>query len=104
VLLRALSKCPLNADRLGASTTSPGSLCQCLATLSVKKRCLMSSLNLPRCSFEPFPRIPSLDPREKSSPPPSPLQYFNTEKLIFFLMLKVKFPVEINEYYSIYFS
>lgn len=35
-----------------------------------------------------------------------PLQYFNTEMLIFyyFLMLKVKFHIEINEYYSIYFS
>ncbi|XP_052650883.1 uncharacterized protein LOC128145174 [Harpia harpyja] len=57
---------------LGASTTSPGNLFQCLTTLSVKKCFLMSSLNLPWRSFEPFPRILSLDPREKSSAPPSP--------------------------------
>jgi len=30
----------------------------------------MSRLNLPSCSFEPFPTIPSLDTREKSSAPP----------------------------------
>ena len=56
------------------STTSPGSLLQCLTTLSKKnKKCLlMSSLNLPWCSFELFPRILSLDPRKQSSASPSP--------------------------------
>ena len=43
-----------------------------LTTLSVKKCFLMSSLNLPWCSFEPLPRIRSLEHREKSSAPPSP--------------------------------
>jgi len=33
----------------------------------------MSSLNLPWCSFEPFPHVPSLDMGEKRSAPPSPL-------------------------------
>ncbi|KAK4829643.1 hypothetical protein QYF61_005936 [Mycteria americana] len=72
MLLRALSKRLLNTDRLGASTTSPGSLFQGLTTLSVKKCFLMSSLNLPWCSFEPFPDILSLDLREKSSASPFP--------------------------------
>lgn len=77
---------------------------QCWAPHSVKKCCLMSSLNLPCSSLKPFPHV--LDPREKSPALPSLLQYFNTEKLIFifFLMLKVKFHIEINEYCSIYFS
>ena len=67
-----LSKCLLNADRVGASTTSLGSLSQCLTTPSVKKCFLLSSLNLPWCSFESFARVLPLDPREKSSAPPSP--------------------------------
>jgi len=71
-LLRALSKCLLNTDRLGASTSSPGSLFQCLSTFSVHKCFLMSRINLPWFSFEPFPCVLSLDPREKSSAPPSP--------------------------------
>jgi len=73
MLLRALSKCLLNADRLETSTASLGSLFQCLTTLLVKKCFLMSSLNLSWCSFEPFPCVLSLDPRGKSSAPRSPL-------------------------------
>ncbi|KAK4823085.1 hypothetical protein QYF61_025707 [Mycteria americana] len=69
----ALSKCLLNTDGLGASTTSLGSLLQCLTTLLVKKCFLTSSLNLPWHSFEPFPHVLSLDTREKRSAPPSPL-------------------------------
>jgi len=68
-MLRALSKCLSNTDSLGASTTSLGSLFQCLTTLSVKKCLLMSSLNLPCNSFEPFPHVLSLDTREKRSAP-----------------------------------
>jgi len=41
-LWRALSKCLFNPDRLGASTPSPGSLLQCLATLLAKKCFLVS--------------------------------------------------------------
>jgi len=52
MLLRALSKHLCNTDRLGALSTSPGSLFQGLTNLSVKKRFLMSSLNLPWHSFE----------------------------------------------------
>ena len=62
----------LAADRPGASTTSLGSLFQCLTTLSVKKCFLMSSVNLLWHSFEPFPCGLSLDTRKKNSAPPSP--------------------------------
>lgn len=47
MLLRALSKCLLNADRHGASATSLRSLFQGLTTLTVKEFFLMSSLILP---------------------------------------------------------
>ena len=67
MLLRALSKYLLNTDGLGASTTSLGSLLQCLTTRLVKKCFLMSSLNLSWCSFESFPCVLSLDTREKWS-------------------------------------
>ncbi|KAK4826821.1 hypothetical protein QYF61_011629 [Mycteria americana] len=67
-----LSGAVTTSARLGASTASLGSLFQGLTTVSVKKCFPMSSLNLPWCSFEPFPRVLSPDPREKSSAPPSP--------------------------------
>lgn len=70
--LRALSKF-LEADRLGAATTSLGSLGQCKTTLSVKNAPLMSRLNLPWHSFQPFPCDLSLNTREKGSAPSSPL-------------------------------
>ena len=79
MLLRALSKCLLNPDRLGASTSSLGSLFSSLTTLSVKKFFLMSGLNLPWCSFEPFPCILSLDTREKSSAPHFPCPLFRKQ-------------------------
>ena len=44
-------KCLFNTDRLGAYTTSPGSLLQCLTTLSVMKSFLLSSLNLPILAY-----------------------------------------------------
>ena len=59
---RALSKCLLNTDSPGAPTTSLGSLCQCLTTLTVKKCFLTPSLNLPWCSFVPFPHVPDCFP------------------------------------------
>ena len=46
---------------------------QGLTALLLKKGFLMSSLNLHWRSLEPFPRVPSLDPREKSLAPPAPL-------------------------------
>jgi len=73
MLLRALSKCLLNTERVGASTASLGSLFQCLSTLLVRKCFLRPSLNLPWRSFEPFPCVLSLDTREKTSAHPSPL-------------------------------
>lgn len=55
MLLRALSRCFLNSDRLGASTTSLGILYQYLTALSIKKCFLMFSLNSSWSSFEPLP-------------------------------------------------
>lgn len=46
LLLRALSKCFLNTDRRGASTSSLGSLFQYLTSLSIKKCFLIFSLKL----------------------------------------------------------
>lgn len=51
---RILSKQFLNYIRLGAMTTSLGSLFWCLATLSVKNFFLISNLTLPWCSFTSF--------------------------------------------------
>lgn len=69
-VLRAMSKHLWSTDRLGALTTSLGCLFQCL------NKCFpVLSLNLPWSNFEPFPHIPSLDARQKSSAPPSPLPF-----------------------------
>ncbi|XP_064022172.1 fibrinogen-like protein 1-like protein isoform X1 [Pogoniulus pusillus] len=45
----------LNTSRNGDSTTSLGSLFQCLKALLVKKFLLTSSLNFPWCNLRPFP-------------------------------------------------
>lgn len=50
IILRALSKCFLNIDRLGVSSTPPGSLLQCW-TFSVKKCFLMPRLSFLRHSL-----------------------------------------------------
>ncbi|KAK4830462.1 hypothetical protein QYF61_011186, partial [Mycteria americana] len=55
--LSTSSKRPLNTSRDGDSTTSLGSLFQCLITLSVKKNFLISSLNLPWRNLRPFPLV-----------------------------------------------
>jgi len=55
--LSTASKQFLNASRDGYSTTSLGSLFQCLTTLSVKKCFLISNLNLPWHNLRPFPLI-----------------------------------------------
>lgn len=61
MLLRALSECPLNIDRHRVSTTSLGSLFQCLTTLMVQKCFLTPSLTLPRqlCAVPVLPSVPS---------------------------------------------
>ena len=46
-LLRALSSLTSSISRDGASTSSPGNLCQCFTTLIVKNFFLISNLNLP---------------------------------------------------------
>ncbi|KAK4820559.1 LOW QUALITY PROTEIN: hypothetical protein QYF61_000709 [Mycteria americana] len=58
------------ASRDGDSTTSLGSLFQCLITLSVKKNFLISSLNLPWRNLRPFPLVLSLVTWEKRPTPP----------------------------------
>ncbi|KAK4825522.1 LOW QUALITY PROTEIN: hypothetical protein QYF61_000035, partial [Mycteria americana] len=68
--LSTSSKRPLNTSRDGDSTTSLGSLFQCLITLSVKKNFLISSLNLPWRNLRPFPLVLSLVTWEKTPTPP----------------------------------
>lgn len=55
----------------GILASSLGSLFLGYNTLLVNKRFLMSGLNLPCLSFEPFLCVPSLDTREKRSAHPS---------------------------------
>ncbi|KAK4810582.1 hypothetical protein QYF61_007319 [Mycteria americana] len=71
--LSTSSKRPLNTSRDGDSTASPGSLFQCLTTLSVNKFFLMSNLNLPWCNLRPLPLVLSLVTWEKR-PTPTSLQ------------------------------
>lgn len=71
VVKGTVSKCFLNTDRLGASTTSLGILFQYLIILSLKKYFLMPSLNFPWHSLELFPYVLSVGIREKNSPFPS---------------------------------
>ncbi|KAK4815625.1 LOW QUALITY PROTEIN: hypothetical protein QYF61_004840 [Mycteria americana] len=61
--LSTSSKRPLNTSRDGDSTTSLGSLVQCLITLSV-------NLNLPWRNLRPFPLVRSLVTWEKRPTPP----------------------------------
>jgi len=56
-LLRAPSSLALNTAREGASTASLGNLCQGLTTLMVKNFLLISNLNLPSFSLQPFPLV-----------------------------------------------
>ena len=55
--LSTTSKWFLNTSRDGDSTTSLGSLFQCLTTFCVKKFFLISNLNLPWLNLRPFPLI-----------------------------------------------
>ncbi|KAK4819628.1 hypothetical protein QYF61_008848 [Mycteria americana] len=70
--LSTSSKRLLNTSRDGDSTTSLGSLFQCLITLSVKKNFLISSLNLPWCNLRPFPLVLSLVVVESNKVSPQP--------------------------------
>ena len=63
--LSATSPHFMNTSRDSDSTTSLGSLCQCLATLPEKKFFLISNLNLPWCNIRPLPLILSLVTWEK---------------------------------------
>ena len=56
-VLRAQSSLTASVTRNGSSTTSLGSLCQCLTTLSVKNISLISSLNLSSFTWKPFPLV-----------------------------------------------
>ncbi|KAK4824710.1 LOW QUALITY PROTEIN: hypothetical protein QYF61_017936 [Mycteria americana] len=68
--LSTSSKRLLNTSRDGDSTTSLGSLFQCLITLSVKKNFLISSLNLPWCNLRPFLLSYHLLHGRRDRPPP----------------------------------
>ncbi|KAK4825477.1 LOW QUALITY PROTEIN: hypothetical protein QYF61_027632 [Mycteria americana] len=57
MFLNATPTHPLNTCMDGDSTTSLGSLFQCLTTLSVKKFSLISNLNLPQRNLKPFPLV-----------------------------------------------
>jgi len=65
-LLRAAS---LSTAREGAATASLGNLGQCLTTLMGKNFFLISHLNLPSFSLEPFPLVLSLHTLVKSPSP-----------------------------------
>ncbi|KAK4829616.1 LOW QUALITY PROTEIN: hypothetical protein QYF61_005743 [Mycteria americana] len=69
--LSTSSKCLLNTSRDGDSTTSLGSLFQCLTTLLVKTFFLTSNLNLPWRNLRPFPLVLSLVNWEKRLTPTS---------------------------------
>ncbi|KAK4812358.1 LOW QUALITY PROTEIN: hypothetical protein QYF61_018808 [Mycteria americana] len=58
------------SNRGGDSTTSLGSLFQCLTTLLMKKFFLTSNLNLPWCNLRPFPLVLWLVTWEKRPTPP----------------------------------
>ena len=60
MFLSATSTCFLNTSRDGDSTTSLGSLCQCLTTLSEKNFFLISNLNLPWHYVKPLPLVYSI--------------------------------------------
>jgi len=68
-VLRAPSNLALNTAREGAATASLGNLCQCLTTLMMKNFFLISHLNLPSFSLQPFPLVLSLHTLVKSPSP-----------------------------------
>jgi len=68
-LLRAPSSLTLNTAREGAATASLGNLGQGLTTLMVKNFFLISHLNVPSFSLQPFPLVLSLHTLVKSPSP-----------------------------------
>ena len=68
-LLRAPSNLAFNTSREEAFTASLGNLGQGLTTLMGKNFFLISNLNLPSVSLEPFPLVLSLHPLVKSPSP-----------------------------------
>ena len=71
----APSTCFLSTSRDGDSTTSLGSLVQCLTTLSVKKFFLISNPNLPWRNLRPLPLILWLVTWQKR---PTPTRYVSS--------------------------
>ena len=65
-LLRAPTNLALNTSREGADTASLGNLGQCFTTLMVKNFFLLSNLNLPSFSLQPFLLVLSLHTLVKS--------------------------------------
>jgi len=68
-VLRAPSNLALSSAREGAATSSLGNLCQCFTTLMVKNFSLISNLNLPSFSLQPFLLVLSLQALVKSPSP-----------------------------------
>jgi len=64
--MEGIAQRPLGHGQAGGTDHLSGSLFQRPATLSVKKRILVPSVNLPWCSSEPFPRVLSLHPRRRA--------------------------------------
>ena len=124
-VLRAPSNLALNTAREGAATASLGNLFQGLTTLMVKNLFLISNLNLPSFSSEPFPLVlsphtlvkspsPSWKPCFKKSLQTSSRvmqNYFlrvfylcSTLQYLFFLMLSRRYSYSITLIISIRFS
>ena len=61
-----MSRWLVNIPKDGDSTTSPGNLCQCLVTFTVKKCFLMLRGNFPCFSLCPLPLVLSLGTTEQS--------------------------------------
>jgi len=74
-LLRAPSNPALNTAREGAATASVGNLFQCFTTLMVKNFFLISNLDLPSFSLEPFPLVLSLHTLVKRVNKPNSLTF-----------------------------
>ena len=64
-VLSATSPRFLHTSGTVTPTTSLGSLCQCLTTLSEKKLFLISNLNLCWCNLKPLPLVLSLLPERR---------------------------------------
>jgi len=86
---KALSKCLLNTDRHGISTTSLGNLFQSFTILTIDKCFLTARLNLLCCSFVTFPHALLWVSREKR-PAPSSLcfPFSGLNKCSIFLQIK----------------